>query len=127
MADDTEYSPYKKGFEKSSYNEYREMEIAKCILDPFYFIENYVIVNEPSKGDVPFILFPYQRKIINGFANFKNVILMCGRQQGKCVTYDTYITKNNSTVKIGDEILNNLSFKDRIVTKLENLMIKLSK
>ena len=122
---DEEDSGLKKPNAISSYDLYRKKEMLKCIQDPMYFIQNYVIVNEPSVGDVLFNLYPYQKDIIKGFYEHKKVILMCGRQQGKCVTYDTKITKNGEDKKIGDLV--KLSFKQKIVNKLENILLKLSK
>lgn len=123
MSYDDDSSGQKKAGEKGKYDNNRKLEIAKCMSDPMYFIKNYVYVNEPSHGDMLMDLFPYQEKIINGFANHKNIILMCGRQQGKCVVHDTLITINGQKQPIGDMI--KLSFKDKIVNKLESILLKL--
>lgn len=90
----------KKGFEKDVYDNHRKMEIAKCMTDPFYFIENYMIINEPSEGDVKFKLYPYQKKIVDGFYKHKDVILLCARQMGKCVSEKTPIRLRSPNGKV---------------------------
>lgn len=81
-SNDEDNGGLKKGFEKDVFDNFRKMENYKCMFDPFYFIQNYMIINEPSLGDVKFELFPYQKKIIEGFNDHKDVILLCGRQMG---------------------------------------------
>lgn len=91
MSGDDNNGGLKKGFEKDIFDDFRKIENFKCMIDPFYFIENYMIINEPSSGDVKFILYPYQKKIIEGFYNYRDVILLCGRQQGKTTCAAAYI------------------------------------
>ena len=36
-------------------------EVIKCGEDPVYFITKYLYVQHPTKGRVPFHLFPFQK------------------------------------------------------------------
>ena len=58
-------------------------EYDKCAKDPIYFIENYCKVVSLDKGIVPFILRPYQKRIIEAVHNNRFTIAMLFRQSGK--------------------------------------------
>lgn len=58
-------------------------EYVKCSQDPIYFIENYCKVVSLDKGIVPFILRPYQKRIIDAVHNNRFTIAMLFRQSGK--------------------------------------------
>ena len=40
-------------------------EIRKCSVDPVYFIRNYINIEHPIKGIVPFDLYRFQERIVN--------------------------------------------------------------
>lgn len=122
MAKDIEI--IKKPYKKELWTESQILEVAKCVNDPIYFIKKYIRVQNPIKGRVPLELYPYQEKIVEAFKEQRNTILLTGRQLGKCVTYLTKIKKDSEEIEIGSLI--KMSFKDRLVTKLENLLIRLS-
>ena len=73
-------------------------EYIKCQKDPIYFIENYCKIVSLDRGLVPFKLYPCQKKKVDIILNNRKVILMEGRQQGKCCEYSTLIhIKNTET------------------------------
>ena len=76
---ETEYSP----------NDIQEL--AKCANDPVYFIKNYVKIQHPTKGIVPFELFDYQLEMIDCIHNNKDTIILCSRQLGKTTVVSMYI------------------------------------
>ena len=66
-------------------------EYAKCMKSSIYFVEKYAKIISLDKGLVPFILYPYQKKMFNKFEkNRFNVVLAC-RQSGKSVSACGYL------------------------------------
>ena len=124
MASDEGNPNEKKGYEKDLFNNFRREELKRCSQDPMYFIKNYVKIQDTNIGEVPFEVYPYQEHLIKGFHEHKNSIAMVGRQQGKCVWFNTLISKNGLKIKIGSLI--NLSFKEKLVSYIENIIMKLS-
>jgi len=57
-------------------------EIIRCGSDPVYFIEKYVKISHPTKGSIPFELFPYQIDCLQAFLNNNHVITNKSRQLG---------------------------------------------
>lgn len=75
-----------------NYSEEQIKEYVKCSKDPIYFIENYCKVVSLDKGIVPFILYPYQIRMIEAIHNNKNTIGRLFRQAGKSTILAGYIT-----------------------------------
>lgn len=113
----------KKANALDTYNQEREDEILRCASDPIYFIENYVQVQHAIKGRLPFVMYDYQKEMVNGFTNNTRVIAMCGRQLGKSIHKSTDITYNGKQVKIKSLI--KLSLREKIVEMIEDLILKL--
>lgn len=59
-----------------------ENEIIKCGKDPIYFIKNYVKIEHPTKGLIPFNLFDYQEELIKNYINYRFNIILKSRQIG---------------------------------------------
>lgn len=73
-------------------------EYIKCKNDPIYFIDNYCMIVSLDKGLVPFKLYPCQKNKIKVIHENRKVILMEGRQQGKCHFKTTkYKVRNKTT------------------------------
>lgn len=69
----------------------RLLEYKKCMEDPIYFAETYVKVISLDKGLVPFVLYPYQRKMFEDFNEHRfNIVLAC-RQSGKSISVCAYL------------------------------------
>jgi hypothetical protein len=79
-------NPVKTAYTKSTYTADQIEELRKCISDPIYFIETYMRVRHPVKGNIPFKLYPYQKEIIGLYKDYRSVILLTGRQMGKTET-----------------------------------------
>lgn len=120
----TDVSLIKKSYKKEKFTKHEIKEIMKCLDDPTYFAINYFYIQNPSKGRMKLALHEYQKDLIKTFNDYKYSICLMSRQTGKCVSYDTFITYNNSQKKIGKII--NLNLKDKIVNILERWLIKLS-
>lgn len=78
-------------------------EYIKCKNDPVYFIDTYCKIITLDDGLVPFKLYECQRNKVRIIHENRKVILMEGRQQGKCFEKET---KYNIRNKITGEVLN---------------------
>lgn len=73
----------------------KEYEIARCTLDPFYFIETYLTIFDQTQGEegkiVPFKLFDFQRDLIAAYRDNKLNIANKYRQAGISTCTSAYI------------------------------------
>lgn len=70
---------------KSKINQTRKEhlnEIIRCGSEPAYFIQKYVKISHPTKGSIPFHLFPYQVDCLQAFLDHNHVITNKSRQLG---------------------------------------------
>lgn len=58
-------------------------EIARCMVDPIYFIENYCYVVHPMRGRVLLKLYEYQKRMVRAYVANDRLITMSSRQSGK--------------------------------------------
>ena len=76
----------KQGWTKELIQEYY-----KCSKDSVYFAEKYCKVISLDKGLVPFVLYPYQKKMFRQFNEHRfNIVLAC-RQSGKSISACAYL------------------------------------
>jgi hypothetical protein len=66
-------------------------ELTKCKRDPVYFISNYVKVQHPVRGTIPFALYDYQERFIRHMQNNRFSITLQPRQCGKTLTVAMYL------------------------------------
>lgn len=111
--------------QKIEYTEEMISELIKCSDDPMYFIRNYMKIQHPTMGSTRFIPYDYQEKIINAYHTHRYNVVLTGRQLGKCFCSNTYIRYNNKTIQIKNLI--KTTIKEKIITFLEELLIKLVK
>lgn len=57
-------------------------ELKRCGEDPVYFIENYVKIQHPKRGTLPFHMYDFQRKSVEDFADHRFNIVLKSRQLG---------------------------------------------
>lgn len=81
----------KRANRESEYTPDLTQELKKCASDPVYFIKNYVKIQHPTRGCVPFELYDYQLKMVDAVHNNKDTILLCSRQLGKTTVVSMYI------------------------------------
>lgn len=110
---------------KSYFDAAKAKELMKCAQDPIYFSENYVMIQHPVKGNIPFRLYGFQKNLINAFSGNRYVVALTARQMGKSLQANTIITYDGNKVNISSLIP--MTFREKIVTYLENLLLKLSK
>ncbi len=76
---------------KIDFTKEQVQEVIKCSQNPEYFLENYIKVISLDDGIVPFIPYPFQRKLIDSFHNNRFSICKLPRQSGKSVTVTAYL------------------------------------
>lgn len=76
---------------QSEYTPELIQELYKCKHDPVYFMRNYVFVQHPKKGRVPFDLYPYQVRLVNDIHNNRHTVVLASRQAGKTITISIYL------------------------------------
>jgi hypothetical protein len=81
----------KPAYKKENYSENQIAEIIKSATDPVYFIRNYIWIQHPTKGRVPFELYDYQIELIACYHQNKYSINMLGRQMGKSTCAAAYL------------------------------------
>jgi len=67
------------------------LEFKKCAFDPIHFIKTYCKVKHPKKGAVPFLLWPFQERMIRGYQNHRYNIVLASRQVGKSTVSAIYL------------------------------------
>lgn len=88
----------KKSYEISNLTADQVTEIRRCMYGfdnpetgmfecgPVYFAKNYVRIQHPKRGDIPFILYDYQEKMMDMYLNNNKVVVLSARQTGKSQT-----------------------------------------
>lgn len=61
-------------------------EMAKCMMDPIYFAENYIKIVHVDKGLIPLQMYDYQKEIATKIFNNRRVAVLTARQAGKTTT-----------------------------------------
>ena len=85
-------NPYlKKAHSQSEMTPEQVMELKRCIADPVHFIKTYVRVQHPTKGSIPFDLYPYQVEMVRNFQRGRYNIVLSARQTGKSATSAAYL------------------------------------
>lgn len=92
----------KKPNHVDNYGPHETQEFIKCATDVLYFIENYVKVQHPTKGALPFKPYPYQKEAIANFGKYRNNVLLWSRQLGKALSVKTPILTPKGFVTMGD-------------------------
>lgn len=92
----------------------QEHEIIRCATNPIYFIETYLTIFDQTKGVagliVPFILFDFQKKLIETYLENRFVIANKYRQAGITTTTCAYIAwyimfnQNRSVAIVADKL-----------------------
>jgi hypothetical protein len=81
----------RNGIENWEYEQWQKEEIRKCIIDPIYFIRNYVKIINLDEGLVLFDMHDYQEEMVRAFHENRFSIVRIGRQSGKTTTSVGYL------------------------------------
>ena len=121
------YIPYKRPGTKSKYTEFEVKELAKCSIDPFHFIENYLYVQHPTEGMIKFRPYEYQKEIIRAIHTQKCVAACLFRQAGKTTSAGAYLlwaamfNSDQTILIVGNKRETAIEILDRIKFMYENL------
>ena len=98
----TDLDIVKKANSKSSFTEATMLELVQCVEDPLYFMRQFMKIQHPIKGALPFEPYPFQLEIINAFHANRFTIALTARQMGKMVCNQTPILTPHGFKKHGD-------------------------
>jgi hypothetical protein len=115
---------FKRPHAKTDYSDEDMADLAKCMDDPLFFMRNFVRVQHPMKGALPFIPYECQERIITGIHDHRFTIILTARQQGKCVRFTTKINENGIQTDIGS--LLRVSWREKLINLLERCSILVS-
>jgi hypothetical protein len=65
---------------------YTDPATGKFDCGPVYFTKKYVKIQHPKRGEVPFLLYPYQERMMETYLNNNKVVVLSARQTGKSQT-----------------------------------------
>ena len=81
----------KTPYQKEKYTSDQLQELARCTLDPQYFITEYCWIQHPTKGRLKFDLFDYQCGLLDSYHDNKYSIALISRQMGKSTAAAAYL------------------------------------
>jgi hypothetical protein len=98
-------------------------EYVKCATNPGYFINKYCMIQHPTRGKIPFHLYPYQVTTLDDFMKFDRTIVLKSRQLGISTLIAAYSLwlilfhsdKNVLVVAIDQNTSKNLVTKVRVM------------
>ena len=84
----------KKANQQETFSEKQIAEFTKC-MDPdtgyLYFLKNYFYIQHPVKGKIRFEPYDFQEGMLAAYHNYTNVVILSGRQNGKCLIFTTKV------------------------------------
>ena len=80
-----------QGQPKKTLKEIIAEEYRKCAADPVYFMKKYCVIQHPTRGKIPFHLYPFQEDCMNDFKNNRFNIILKSRQLGLSTLSAGYI------------------------------------
>ena len=87
----TETSLVKKGHTKTIYDKFKLQELKKCMIDPVYFLKNYMKIQHQTRGGISFDMYDFQEDLINTYFENKYSIALMPRQSGKTTCASGYL------------------------------------
>ena len=84
----------KKAHKKVKYTPEMADQLVRCTdpdTGPMYFMENFMMIQHPTKGKLKFSPFDYQRELCEVYNNNRYSIAMIGRQLGKTTLAAGYL------------------------------------
>ena len=67
-------------------------EIVKCGKDPIYFIDNYCKIAHPTRGQVAFKTWDFQKDLLQKFNDYRNNVILKSRQMGISTITAAYVS-----------------------------------
>ena len=84
----------KKAFAKQRYTLEEVKHLEACldpVTGPLYFCSNFLKIQHPVKGSIPFHPYPYQEELLRAYHNHRYTIAMLPRQSGKTTCASGYL------------------------------------
>jgi len=81
----------KRSFTTQTYTAEQAKELLRCARDPVYFINNYVFIKHPVRGQIKFDMYDYQENMVRQFEEHRYNIVLASRQVGKTETSAAYL------------------------------------
>jgi len=81
----------KKANQQVEMTPHEVLEFKRCAEDPVYFIKNYVRIQHPVRGSIPFELYDYQEEMIRSFQKNRFNVVLSARQTGKSQTAGAFL------------------------------------
>jgi hypothetical protein len=113
--------------QKTAYTQAQIAEVIRCTEDPLYFMKNFMKIQHPIRGAIPFDPYPFQLRIIEAFHNNRFTVALTARQMGKTTVAAGYLLWKamfvpDTTILVTANKLNQaLEIMDRIRFAYENL------
>lgn len=99
-------NPYlKRANEQHEYSGDHIAELKRCSESSVYFIQNYCQIQHPTRGSIPFELYPYQVNMLDTYQENKQVIVLSARQTGKCCQSETTIAVLGESINTTKKII----------------------
>lgn len=117
----------KKPYSKSGYTEQNLLELSMCIDGPMYFMENFMKIQHPLRGAIPFEPYPFQIGMIKAFHENRFTVALTARQMGKTTVAAGYLLwkamfNPDTTILItANKLVQALEIMDRIRFAYQNL------
>ncbi len=92
MAKPLDIDIVKRPHSQDAFTEKQLLELMDCVDDPLYFSRNFIKIQHPVKGVMPFDLYPFQESMIKAFREHRFCVALTARQMGKSVISSTIIT-----------------------------------
>jgi hypothetical protein len=86
MSTDLDFKLVKAAGAKTTYTPKQVKEMARCSIDPLYFMENYMWIQHPTRGKMQFEAYDYQKRLVDAYHNNISTIALLPRQSGKTTT-----------------------------------------
>jgi hypothetical protein len=80
-----------QGQPKKTLKEIIADEYRKCGQDPIYFMKKYCVIQHPTRGKIPFHLYPFQEQCLTDFKDNRFNIILKSRQLGLSTLSAGYI------------------------------------
>lgn len=94
MAQSLQGNLTKKAHQRVKFTENEILELNKCMdpkQGPLYFMQNYSMIQHPTKGSMKFEMFEYQKGLVRTYHDNRFAIAMLPRQTGKTTCAAAYL------------------------------------
>ena len=84
----------KKAHKKHKYTKEQVEQLEKCMDEktgPLFFMKTFMKIQHPTKGEMAFVPYPYQERLVEAYNNHRFSISMLPRQTGKTTCASGYL------------------------------------